>query len=72
MTDPVNYKVIDQPWSPSNPSIAETMLNAQGQQGWRLVIAWPDSRRERTRWVFSQSAAAAGTLMLPPDGESHG
>jgi len=50
----VTYKVIDAQWSPSDPIQSEIMLNSLGAQGWCLVTVCPDSRRERSRWVFSQ------------------
>lgn len=51
---PVEYRVIDQPWSPSDPAVTGTMLNEQGQEGWRLINVYPDPIRERTRWIFSR------------------
>ena len=51
---PVEYKVVDQPWQPDDPATTETMLTTQGQEGWRLVTAYPDTQRERTRWIFSR------------------
>lgn len=50
--DPVQYNVIDQPWSPSDPAAANALLNAKGQEGWQLSNVYPDPQRERTRWVF--------------------
>jgi hypothetical protein len=57
---PVQYKVLDQPWSPSDPALTQAMLTAQGQQGWQLIAAWPSPVRERTRWVFGTPPAASG------------
>jgi hypothetical protein len=51
---PVDYKIVDLNWDPYNPSVAETMLNQQGQDGWQLIIAYPDPRRERTRYVLGR------------------
>lgn len=51
---PVEYKVVDLPWQPSDPAITGTMLTDAGQQGWQLIIAYPDQARERTRWIFSR------------------
>lgn len=51
---PVEYKVVDQPWQPDDPAITEAMLIEQGLQGWRLSTAYPDTQRERTRWIFSR------------------
>lgn len=49
---PVEYKVVDQPWQPSDPAATEAMLNEVGLQGWRLTTAYPDATREQTRWIF--------------------
>ena len=49
---PVEYKVIDLPWQPGDPSSTEAMLVEVGQEGWRLATAYPDSTREKTRWIF--------------------
>ena len=68
----VTYKVIDQQWAPSNPSIAETMLNTTGQGGWELAAVWPDPVRERTRWVFSQGGTGGGIPEAPVDGTIYG
>lgn len=57
---PVPYKVVDQPWQPSNPAVTEEMLNTVGQEGWVLSTAYLDSKRERTRWIFSQGSPASG------------
>jgi hypothetical protein len=57
---PVQYNVIDQPWSPSDPSTTQAMLTQQGQAGWQLSTVWPDAQRERTRWIFSSGGATAG------------
>jgi hypothetical protein len=56
-TAPVDYKIVDQAWSPGDPSVAETMLNEQGQDGWQLIIAYPDPIRERTRWILGRGKA---------------
>jgi hypothetical protein len=66
---PVPYKVIDQQWSPSDPAPAETLLNQLGQTGWQLVTAYPDPRRERTRWIFSQGAGQSTTPAAGTDGQ---
>ena len=50
--NPVEYKVVDTQWSPSDPSASETMLNELGQDGWQLSAVYPDPIREKTRWVF--------------------
>ena len=49
---PVEYKVIDLPWQPGDPASTEAMLVEVGQEGWRLATAYPDTQRERTRWIF--------------------
>lgn len=49
---PVEYKVVDQPWQPSDPAATEAMLTEIGLQGWRLTTAYPDATREQTRWIF--------------------
>lgn len=49
---PVEYKVLDLPWQPGDPASTEAMLIEQGQDGWRLATAYPDTQRERTRWIF--------------------
>lgn len=49
---PVEYKVVDQPWQPSDPAATESMLQEIGLQGWRLTTAYPDATREQTRWIF--------------------
>jgi Collagen triple helix repeat (20 copies) len=77
MADPVPYKVVDQPWQPSDPTLTETMLTAVGQEGWQLAAVWPDAQRERTRWIFSQgtsSASGGGTGIpeAPTDGGLYG
>lgn len=51
---PVEYKVIDQPSSPSDPVAAQAMLTEIGQEGWKLTTVYPDPMRERTRWIFSR------------------
>ena len=51
---PAEYKVADQPWQPDDPATTEAMLTELGLQGWRLIIAYPDPIRERTRWIFSR------------------
>lgn len=51
---PVEYKVVDSEWSPSDPTQTEAMLNELGQDGWQLSAVYPDPTRERTRWVFSR------------------
>jgi hypothetical protein len=80
MTEPaprvtaVTYRVVDYPWSPSDPTVTEANLNALGQAGWQLVIAYADGYRERTRWVFDQGGAtgAAGIPEAPQDGGIYG
>jgi hypothetical protein len=57
---PVQYNVVDQPWSPSDPSTTQAMLTQQGQAGWQLSAVWPDPQRERTRWIFFSPPAATG------------
>lgn len=49
---PVEYKVVDQPWSSSDPAATNTILNEWGQQGWRLINVYPSPIREKTRWIF--------------------
>jgi collagen triple helix repeat protein len=58
-TAPVGYTVTDQPYFPSEPSRAQTMLDAEGQQGSTLVIVHPDPQRDKTRWVFATGASAS-------------
>jgi len=53
-SSPIDYKIVDQEWHPFDPSVAETMLNTQGQDGWQLIIAYPDPLRERTRYVLGR------------------
>jgi Collagen triple helix repeat (20 copies) len=77
MADPVPYKVVDQPWQPSDPSLTESMLIEVGQEGWQLAAVWPDAQRERTRWIFSQGTSAAsgggtGIPEAPTDGGLYG
>lgn len=68
---PVTYKVVDHPWSPSEPSGSEHDLNVQGQDGWQLQAVYPDPQREKTRWIFSQGTTGGGTAGPPgPEGPS--
>jgi|SRR5215472_2900974 len=70
-----SYHVVDQQWSPSDPQTVEAFLNSQGLLGWSLIIAYPDSLRERTRWVFGQGTAAGGGGGIPEaptDGNLYG
>jgi len=68
MVDLITYKVLDQPWSPSDSSAPEAMLTAQGQAGWKLIAVWQDHQRERTRWIFSSSEIAATLTHLTTAG----
>ena len=43
---PIEYKVHDQPWQPSDPAATESMLQEIGLQGWRLTTAHPDTQRD--------------------------
>src|SRR5215831_9378024 len=70
-----SYHVVDQQWSPSDPQVVEAFLNSQGSSGWSLIMAYPDSLRERTRWVFGQGTAAGGGGGIPEaptDGNLYG
>jgi hypothetical protein len=51
---PVEYKVVDHPWSPMEPDNTEATLTEIGLEGWRLVTVYPDRQREKTRWIFSR------------------
>jgi hypothetical protein len=59
-TTPVQYKVVDQQYSPGDPTVAQELLTAQGLQGWQLNTVYPDPRRERTRWIFSNAPSGTG------------
>jgi hypothetical protein len=77
MPDPVTYKVVDHPWSPSEPSGSEADLNVQGQDGWQLQAVYPDPQREKTRWIFSQGTTSGGgggvgIPEAPTDGAQYG
>src|SRR5215831_2759129 len=71
-----SYHVIDQQWSPSDPQTVEAFLNSQGSSGWSLIMAYPDSLRERTRWIFGQGSGGAtgggGIPEAPTDGNLYG
>ena len=75
---PVDYQVLDDRWSPEDPAVPEATLNEAGREGMGLITAYPDSHRERTRWIFGAGFAGGppsgggGIPEAPIDGETYG
>src|SRR6516165_656510 len=73
---PIDYKVVDDHWSPDDPAVPEAALNQAGEAGFGLITAYPDAHRERTRWIFGLGFAATGggggIPEAPIDGETYG